>query len=1503
MTFTKSIYRIIRSILFTTVLVVIGFVVSVYIVVSIPSVQKAIKERAESELTKFLGGKVEISEVEFIPFNEVRLYGVSIYEPEGKRCISIGRIGAGINFWPLIISQKIDLAYAELISLNAAIEQKKEGGPLNIDFIIQAFKPKDQNKPPTPFDVIIRNVVIRKSSVSFDRLYKSKSDEKNHFDFNHIKIDNLRADVALPVLKNDNFTIDLRRLAFDESSGLNIDNFSLIARISPELFSLTNIKIKVGDSKITVSDQQFKINGLKNLGETLKNGQHHVRVECSPLFLSDFTPFLSVLRDFNNQSSLAVEVSGNSKNIDIEELKFSNNAMNSYLDLRAEFKNLNDFKDIEGKIDRLELNLSKDFLNKTLKIIDKVPEKANLIISNLGNFKLDASGDFNLRHKTATILADCQSDGGNIAADATLIWNGSKEFESRFKIKAENIDLNNISGIDKLGKISLNANGDILLGENKIEGNLLASIPYIDFNSKRFENINLEARKEGDDISGKFLIDDNAILLNADAHCILSKEDSHWMLNADIGKFIPSLIGIAGKMPSAVSGMIDLDLIGNSADNLIGSVDLKNLNIESGKNYHFDEILLSSHLNEGKREINLNSDFLDGSVNGHFSPTGLVGMVRGLITRVIPLFLKPYEIPSCEGQYAELKFTIKPNERLYEIFNPPVKPAVPIEINGSISGDTASASFNIVAPYLVQGKNKLIKNTSVNIEMQKDEPAKIHAGTTLRIKNEWADFGLDLFSLDNHSDAFFSWDMQNNPENNGKVGIGLDLKRDLFSNTLDIAAEIKNSDFMLKGSKWNISPASIFYSARNLSVDDLRITNKNQFVNIHGNASDNPLDVLNVELAGINLEYVFGILNINYVDFGGIATGKAHVSNLFSKSPEAATDNMFVENLAYNGCILGNAQLEGHWDNIQKMVAINADIDAKDDAWAKVRGGVYVTRDSLAFDFNTKKIDVDFLHPFVSGFTSSIKGKATGHVKLYGTFSDIDLVGEAYADSVSMLVDYTNVYYTGSDIVFFRPGKISIPSMKLFDKYGNSCNFKGEVTHNFLHDASFNFEVSEVKHLLVYDTSPSHESNWYGHVFANGNASIRGVPGMVSLNMNMSTADNSTFTLVLDDNETASNYSFLTFTDKSKQIVEEIEVEETFEDQFFKKIQNEVRERPTLFSMDLALDVTPGANMIIIMDPKAGDKISARGQGPLQFHYDTDIDKFTIYGKYTLASGNYNFSLQELILRNFSILEGSSISFNGDPLRGILDITAAYRVNANLADLDESFKSDPDLNRTSVPVEALLKVSGQIDTPEINFDLSLPTVTSDVERRVKSLISTEDMVNQQIIYLLALSRFYSPEYTSSSQGGELATVASSTISSQIQNIIGSLTDKFSLAPSFKSDKDNFSDMEVDVALSSSLFDNRLLLNGNLGYRDKSTSNTTFIGDFDLEYLLSRDGKLRLKAYNHFNDASYYLRSALTTQGIGIVYRKDFNDPFSFLKRLFRRRKNKTEITPQKNNNK
>ena len=381
----------------------------------------------------------------------------------------------------------------------------------------------------------------------------------------------------------------------------------------------------------------------------------------------------------------------------------------------------------------------------------------------------------------------------------------------------------------------------------------------------------------------------------------------------------------------------------------------------------------------------------------------------------------------------------------------------------------------------------------------------------------------------------------------------------------------------------------------------------------------------------------------------------------------------------------------------------------------------------------------------------------------------------------------------------------------------------------------------------------------------------------------MSTAGDSKFTFVLSNTEAAGDYTFITFTDRRKQQ----HIQSSLEDSTV--TTNNARmlqERQTENVLYLNLQVDAGNNTAVnlVMDPSSGDMIKATGNGAMRLEYNSSSEDINIYGTYTLEKGNYNFSLQDIIMRDFSIRQGSSIAFHGNPMAAMLDISAIYSLTANLLDLDETFVNDKDLTRTTVPVYTVLNVRGDIQHPDLSFDIEFPTLTQDIDRKVKSIINTDDMMNRQIIYLLALNRFYTPDYmnTGQNRNNELASVASSTLSSQLTNILGQLSDNWSIAPNFRSEKGDFSDMEVELALSSQLLNNRLIFNGNFGYRDNTMNNNTFIGDFDLEYLLTKSGNLRLKAYNHYNDRNYYIKSALTTQGVGILFKRDFNRVFGDL---------------------
>lgn len=1499
----------IRSILFATLAAVAIVFVALYVLVSLPSVQQAIKGRLEREASDFLGASVTARRLEIMPFNEVRLSGVKVLDPQGARCLDVERLAAGISLWQLVKSHRIVITYAELIGMDAHIWQKSPHAPLNIQFIVDAFKPKDRNKPPAKFDMTLHNIVIRNSKATFDRVWLPRKGN-GRFDPNHIAVSKLRADVALPRIANDDFTIDLRRLALLEQSGLDLNTLSLKAHITQNEIELKDILIKLPNSTLSPSDITLPIERLKRIKEALHENVLTFSLDNATLTPSDLSAFFPALAQMNYPLDIDAGLRGNMKEISIERLRVSNMSESLQLNLAGDIHSLDNVRTLNANIRQLNLRIPRSFLETLAGLLPASRNVIDTYVSPLGDIKLEGKGVFDLDARIADAdISLTTSQVGDIDLKCSGGWKSASAFNLDFNANSDGFSVGSVLPNSGIGKVALSAEGKLAILSRDIQGNMAGEIRSIDFNGVNFSGVKIEAEKMGKDVKARIASADPRANVKAEATAMLDGAQSHYTLTADVESLYPSLFI---RMPKQISGLVQgrilADVSGNSIDNVMGSVMIRDLNIaqQDGKSLRLDRFDIDSFIEDAERRYTLDTDFATAHIQGDIRPSVVVPLVKDLAMNTLPSLLSKSGnnplLSTTRSKMAtrqepisnagNLTFTmeLKPESDFLEHLNLPVRPLSPVTLAGVLNSEERVLSASIDAPYLLQGKNKLIRNSTVDVSLSELSGAKVNINTIYPLKNDDAGLGVSISALNDHLDGNINWTMQADRSNKGNILLAADLSRNQLTRMPEATARILPGDFHLNGEEWKIYPANVHYAEGRIDVRDLKIQHAAQFIDIGGTVSPSPEDMLRVDLAGIDLNYIFDILNINYVNFGGVATGTAVASQLLSGAPVLATDGLHVHNLSYNNALLGDALLESHWDNTEKMVAINADIaDTAANASARVRGGVYVTRDSLSFDFDANHINAELVKPFMSAFTSDVRGRATGKLRLAGTFSDIDLLGKIHADTLSMLCDFTGVTYHTSGDVTFDPGKITIPKLRVFDKYGNSGWLEGVVTHRYLHDASFDFNLTDARNLLSYDTRPSKDEFWYGRVFASGNGSIKGAPGIVTIDINMTTAPKSNFTFELSESQTAEDYTFLTFSDKQKEAMEVVDVEETFEEKFRRKITTESGGNE-LFALNLGLKVTPDITLNLIMDPKAGDKIVAHGQGAIRMEYNNHSDNFDIYGKYTIDHGTYNFSLQELILRNFKIEPGSNISFNGDPMRGILDIVASYRVNTNLTDLDKSFESDPDLNRTSIPVDALLNVKGDIQAPDISFDVRFPTVTADVGRKVKSIISTVDMMNRQMIYLLVLNRFYSPEYSGGEgQGGELASVASSTISGQIQNIIGSLTDKFTLSPQFRSERSDFSDIGVDVALSSKLFDNRLLINGNLGYRDKSTSQTTFIGDFDIEYLLNRNGSLRLKAYNHFNDASYYLKSALTTQGLGIVYKKDFDNPFRWLRPKKRKR--------------
>ena len=285
-----------------------------------------------------------------------------------------------------------------------------------------------------------------------------------------------------------------------------------------------------------------------------------------------------------------------------------------------------------------------------------------------------------------------------------------------------------------------------------------------------------------------------------------------------------------------------------------------------------------------------------------------------------------------------------------------------------------------------------------------------------------------------------------------------------------------------------------------------------------------------------------------------------------------------------------------------------------------------------------------------------------------------------------------------------------------------------------------------------------------------------------------------------------------------------------------------------------------------------------------------------LFGNYNVSRGAYNITIQNIIKRQFAFDDGSLIAFGGDPFAASLKLKGRYTLNSvPLSDLrmGSSFRT------SNTKVDCLLNINGTPETPSVTFGLNLPELSSDAKQMVLSVLNSEQDLNQQVLYLLAVGRFYPQSNNNAAphepnQSGQaslvMQSILSGTLSQQINTVLSNVINDthWNFGANIATGNDGFNNAEYEGILSGSLLNNRLLINGEFGYRDNVATNTSaFIGDFDIKYLLLPSGNIALNFYNRANDR-YFTRNSLNTQGIGVIMKKDFVN----FKDLFKRKKKK-----------
>ena len=316
-------------------------------------------------------------------------------------------------------------------------------------------------------------------------------------------------------------------------------------------------------------------------------------------------------------------------------------------------------------------------------------------------------------------------------------------------------------------------------------------------------------------------------------------------------------------------------------------------------------------------------------------------------------------------------------------------------------------------------------------------------------------------------------------------------------------------------------------------------------------------------------------------------------------------------------------------------------------------------------------------------------------------------------------------------------------------------------------------------------------------------------------------------------------------------------------------------------TVKLRVNARPEVEAFVEIDKNTGNVLSGHGNG--QINLEVGTDKFLINGDYTLTGGNYKFVALGLVSRDFTIKDGSSIRFNGDIMQSSLNIDATYRTKASLSTLLADVSSVSNKRN----VDCTISITDRISNPTLKFGIDIPDLNPMVKSRVESALSTEDKIQKQFLSLIVSNNFLPDEQSGIvNNSSVLYSNVTEMIANQLNNIFHKLDIPVDLGLNYQpSDKGN--DL-FDVAVSTQLFNNRVVVNGNIGNREYNTSSTQneVVGDLDIEIKIDRSGSFRLNLFSHSADQfSNYLDNS-QRNGVGLMYQTEFNSFRRFMKNIF-----------------
>ena len=1109
-------------------------------------------------------------------------------------------------------------------------------------------------------------------------------------------------------------------------------------------------------------------------------------------------------------------------------------------------------------------------------------------ISKLGHIRYRGSIDGRLEHLNLhgnfTTSLGALNVKGYVEADTTL-----QHFKIFGDVSTNRFKLGNIFDNNDLGNIAFRAHVNGVLDSTQLtQCTAEANIQHIEYRGYTYQDIHFNGIMGMQEISGQLHIDDENIALQINGLADWSEEDTRLDISAHVSNLCPNALHLTNQYPDlAINAKTNISLFTSGKnsqmlDNLVGYLIIDTLSIQNGdKQATMKELKLNidSEWKDGKptHQMLVQSDYMTASISGDFQYTTISNTFQQVLSKYFPSIIQSPKKKNRQQNNLDFYAYFRNLQEISDVFDLKISiPSYPI-VKGFMY--EASQQINLQAHIpLLQTSNTQIENitfalnnTSENLNaslymynrLPKDNP------TAAKIGDVKAYIQLDAHQ--DNVDMTIRLDNSDSVRNEGSIRISSHIKQ--YANQPFLDMHIHPSNIILNDSAWTINEADITYTIAEEKIDiqNFALSTDYQLIAANGTASPQAEDSITIELRNIDVQYLLSYTAAGEsISVQGPLTGWATMYGLFTQPMVEA--EVSIANAGLNNTYLGNLTARAHLDHNEKMMIIEGvAIDSTQHAVAKVNGKVIPANKWWGLDVHCDSVDIHLIDFWTSTFFSNPKGRAYGDVQIFGQNRDTWVTAKIYGKDIQLTLPQLGSTLYFSDSIFMDSTAIHIPDITVYDTEGHKGTFNGLITHTNFKNFQYNLNA-QVNNMLAMNLPYDSQSLFYGKVYGTGNVNIKGDDYECRINVNARTEANSKFYLSVNTASMASNTSFIHFTqpDTTKTTLLQLLTIPN------EKNSNTIIPKRSKLLLSLQLEVTPTADINIRLG--GDDGIRGRGEGNIKITYDDLTEDVQMLGTYTLQSGVFSYSIGNIVRRNFDIADGSRVIWSGDPLSPTVDITGRYHTTASLRDLFGSEFSQAATNRSSVPVNCRLYMSDQLFNPTLKFAIELPQSDESVQSQINSIINTEEMLMRQVLYLLVFNRFYTADYLQNAQSvglNETYSLLSSTITGQINSWLSKLTDVFTMGFNFRTDGEGETASQEYEANFQIQPIRQLVINGNFGYRYNDLSNRPFFGDLDIEYLLTPNGKLRAKAYTHTVD-KYSLRQANTVQGLGLVFKHDFN---------------------------